>query len=387
MITKAGENITILHGKASKTVQTKKLALLGFGNAGKAFAKLLMEKHEQIEEKYGYNVVVTAIATGTRGNLAVLASAEDAATAAAAGRVNSTDSAVPTSAAGIDLAAAIEDIETLGKFSVRLPLTDLTSMQIAEQADYDVLVEMTPLNIFTGEPAITHIETAFARGRDVITANKGPISWKFAKLRDMAAQNGCRFFYETTVMDGTPVFNFVEKTLQMAEVTEVSGILNSTTNYILEEMAAGKEYDEIIRKGQEIGFIEADPAMDIEGYDAAAKITALLNVLMDAEITPDKVERKGIEDITLADIEAARSKGCVIKLICKGSRGADGSIKASVMPQEIPLTDMLASVNSTTSVVSVTTDLMKKISIVEHEPEIEQTAYGIFGDLLRVLSE
>ena len=347
-----------------RPMQTKKLALLGFGNAGKAFAKLLMEKHEQIEEKYGYNVVVTAIATGTRGNLAASASAD-----------------------GIDLAAAIEDIETLGKFSVRLPLTDLTSMQIAEQADYDVLVEMTPLNIFTGEPAITRIETAFARGSDVITANKGPIAWKFAKLRDMAAQNGCRFFYETTVMDGTPVFNFVEKTLQMAEVTEVSGILNSTTNYILEEMAAGKEYDEIIRKGQEIGFIEADPAMDIEGYDAAAKITALLNVLMDAEITPDKVERKGIEGITLADIEAARSKGCVIKLICKGSRSADGTIKASVMPQEIPLTDMLASVNSTTSVVSVTTDLMKKISIVEHEPEIEQTAYGIFGDLLRVLSE
>ena len=346
------------------TMQTKKLALLGFGNAGKAFAKLLMEKHEQIKEKYGYNVVVTAIATGTRGNLAV-----------------------PTSAEAIDLAAAIEDIETLGKFSARLPLTDLTTVQIAEQADYDVLVEMTPLNIFTGEPAITHIETAFARGRDVITANKGPIAWKFAALRDMAAQNGCRFFYETTVMDGTPVFNFVEKTLQMAEVTEVSGILNSTTNYILEEMAAGKEYGEIIRKGQEIGFIEADPAMDIEGYDAAAKITALLNVLMDAEITPDKVERKGIEDITLSDIEAARSKDCVIKLICKGSRSADGTVKASVMPQEIPLTDMLASVNSTTSVVSVTTDLMKKISIVEHEPEIEQTAYGIFGDLLRVLSE
>ena len=108
---------------------------------------------------------------------------------------------------------------------------------------------------------------------------------------------------------------------------------------------------------------------------------------MDAGITPDKVERKGIEDITLADIEAARSRGCVIKLLCRGSRGQDGTVKASVQPQEIPLTDMLASVNSTTSVVSITTDLMKKISIVEHEPEIEQTAYGIFGDLLRVLSE
>lgn len=343
------------------TQKTKKLALMGFGNAGRAFAKLLIEKGKQIEEKYGYNVIVTAIATGSRGNL-----------------VNPT---------GIDLAAALHDVETEGAFSSHMPLSQMSTMEIASNADYDVLVEMTPLNIFTGEPAITHIETAFARGRDVITANKGPIAWKFAKLRDMATRKGCRFFYETTVMDGTPVFNLVEKTLKLAEVTEVSGILNSTTNYVLEEMAAGKSYDEIIKNGQAMGFIEADPAMDIEGYDAAAKITALLNVLMDAGITPDKVERKGIEDITLADIEAARSRGCVIKLLCSGSRGQDGTVKASVQPQEIPLTDMLASVNSTTSVVSITTDLMKKISIVEHEPEIEQTAYGIFADLLRVLSE
>ena len=363
---------------ATANTKVKKLALLGFGNAGRAFAKLLMDKSEQIEQKYGYRVIVTAIATSTRGNLV----------APQAGSAASTSTTPPPNTpAGIDLAAAIADIETAGAFSEKLPLTKMTTMEIVAQADYDVLVEMTPLNIFTGEPAITHIETAFARGKDVITANKGPIAWKFAELRDMAKQNGCRFFYETTVMDGTPVFNLAEKTLALAEVTEVSGILNSTTNYILEEMAAGKAYDEIIKNGQRMGFIEADPAMDIEGYDAAAKITALLNVLMDAGITPDRVERKGIEDITLADIQAARGKGCVIKLICRGYRDENGAVKAVVAPQEIPLTDMLASVNSTTSVVSITTDLMKKISIVEHEPEIEQTAYGIFGDLLRVLSE
>ena len=349
-----------------ESTKTKKLALMGFGNAGRAFAKLLMEKRGQIEEKYGYRVIITAIATGSRGNLVAPAGSESL---------------------GIDLGLAMKDIETEGAFSDRLPLSEMTAMEIAENADYDVLVEMTPLNIFTGQPAITHIETAFSRGKDVITANKGPIAWKFAELRDMAAQNGCRFFYETTVMDGTPVFNLVEKTLALAEVTEVSGILNSTTNYILEEMAAGKDYDEIIKSGQEMGFIEADPAMDIEGYDAAAKITALLNVLMDAGITPDKVERKGIEDITLADIEAAKDRGCKIKLLCEGKRDEGGRVKATVEPREVLLTDMLASVNSTTSVVSITTDLMKKVSIVEHEPEIEQTAYGIFGDMLRVLSE
>lgn len=338
-----------------------KLALLGFGNAGQAFAKLLLDKHEKIQEKYGCNVIVTAIATNSKGNL--------------------------EAAEGLDLAAALDDVSTEGKFAEGCGITDKDTMEIVKTADYDVLLEMTPLNIFTGQPAITHIETAFGRGKNVITANKGPVAWKFAELRDMAKAAGVKFFYETTVMDGTPVFNFVEKTLQMAEVTGVSGILNSTTNFILEEMAAGAEYDDIMARGREMGFIEADSAMDIEGYDAAAKITALLNVLMDAHITPDMVERKGIEDITYEDVEAAKARGNVIKLICKGIRDEEDRVRATVQPEEIPMGNMLASINSTTSVVSVTTDLMKKVTIIEHEPEIEQTAYGVFGDLLRVIGE
>ena len=338
-----------------------KLALLGFGNAGRAFAKLLLEKHEEIKETYGKTIKVTAISTNSKGCLID----ED----------------------GIDLSRAISDINSCGKFADEAHLTDFNAIDVAQKADYDVLVEMTTLNIFTGQPAISHIETAFSRGKDVITANKGPVAWKFAELRSMACSLGCKFFYETTVMDGTPVFNFVEKTLPMAQVTRVEGILNSTTNFILEEMAKGKEYSSIIKCGQEMGFIEADPAMDIEGYDAAAKITALLNVLMNAGITPDMVDRKGIEDITLEDIKEAENRGNVIKLICMGERGSDGRIKAFVRPEEISQKELFASVDSTTSVVSITTDLMKKVTIVEHEPEIEQTAYGIFGDMIRVISE
>lgn len=337
-----------------------KLALLGFGNAGQAFAKLLLKKHDKINEIYGRDVIVTAIATNSKGNLLC--------------------------GEGIDLEKALADVESTGKFSQEVSLTHLSTMEIVKSADYDVLIEMTPLNIFTGQPAIEHIETAFSRGKDVITANKGPIAWKFAELKEQAEKCGVKFFYETTVMDGTPVFNLTEKTLQMAEVTEVSGILNSTTNFILEEMAKGAAHDDIMRRGRDMGFIEADPAMDIEGYDAAAKITALLNVLMDARMTPDMVERKGIEDITEEHIKAAESRGNVIKLLCRGYKEG-GSVKATVKPEEIPKGDMLASINSTTSVVSITTDLMKKVSVVEHEPEIEQTAYGIFGDLLRVMGE
>ena len=154
---------------------------------------------------------------------------------------------------------------------------------------------------------------------------------------------------------------------------------------LLEELALGADYDDIMERGRSLGFIEADPAMDIEGYDAAAKITALLNVLMDARITPDQVKRKGIEDITVNDIKDAASRGKVIKLLCRGVRRDDGSVEATVGPAEVSKDDILAGINSTTSIVSITTDLMKKVSIIEHEPEIEQTAYGVFGDLLRVL--
>lgn len=342
-------------------MKKKKIALLGFGNAGKAFGRLLVQKREEIAKEYNVDVSVIAVTTATRGNL--------------------------VNPKGIDLERAIEDLEKKGRFTCAADLSDMSNMDVVQKTDYDVLVEMTPLNIFTGQPAISHIEGALSRGRDVVTANKGPIAWKYRELKKAAEKTGAKLFFETTVMDGTPVFNLVEKTLKLAEVTEVSGILNSTTNFILEELAAGKEYEDIMKEGRQRGFIEADPAMDIEGYDAAGKITALLNVLMDAHITPDMVERKGIEDITVADIKAAAERGCVIKLICRGYRDENDKVIATVQPEEIPAGDMLASVDSTTSVISITTDMMKKISIVEHAPEIEQTAYGIFSDLLRALDE
>lgn len=336
-----------------------KLALLGFGNAGRAFAKMLTDKMPEIRQRYGRGVLVTAVSTGSRG--AVIN--ED----------------------GIDLRKAWTDIEETGAFAADTPgLCSLDSLQVIAQADCDAVVEMTPLNIFTGQPAISHIKSAFEKGCHVVSANKGPIAWAFDELKAMAEEKGLCFFYETTVMDGTPVFNLTEHTLKFCKVTEVSGILNSTTNYILEEMALGKEYDAILEAGKKLGFIEADPAMDIEGYDAAAKVTALLNVLMHAGITPEDVDRTGIEHITVADIEEAADRGKVIKLLCRGTLEG-GKVKASVKPVEVDRGDMLASIDSTTSVVSITTDLMGKLSVIEHAPEIEQTAYGVFGDIVRVL--
>jgi homoserine dehydrogenase len=336
-----------------------KIAILGFGNAGQPFAKLLTAKKAEIDERYRRNIIVTVIVTKRRGSL-----------------VNEK---------GIGLLKACGDIEKNGHFDQNAAdFASMTAMEAAEKADYDILIELTPLAIFTGQPAIDHITAALSRKKHVITANKGPIAWAYESLRGLAEKNGVCFFHETTVMDGTPVFNLVTDTLPFCRVTEVEGILNSTTNYILEELANGKSYPDILEEGRRRGFVEADPSMDTEGFDAAAKTAALLNVLMRANITPDDISREGIGHITPERMKEAETRGNVIKLLCRGVI-ENGKVTGSVSPKEIRKGDLFASITGTSSVVRITTDLMGAVSIVEHDPEIEQTGYGIFSDLIRII--
>src|SRR6056297_579264 len=338
-----------------------KLAILGYGNAGRAFGKLLKNKEKEIKEKYKYKVKVVAISTKTRGNL--------------------------LDNEGINYKKAAEVIEKKGSFDKNhKSYSNISSMEVVEKIDYDVLIELTPLEIFTGKPAIDHIKGALNRRKHVITANKGPIAWAYRELKELSEEKDSLFFYETTVMDGTPIFNFKDETLKLCQVTEIEGILNTTTNFILEEMEKEKKYEDIIKEGKKRGFVEAEPAMDVEGWDAAAKVTALINVLMNGDITPKDIDRKGIEDITYQDIKNADKRGCVIKLLCRG-KNEDGKITGMVKPVEIKKGDLLASIKGTSSAVKIKTDLMGTISIVEHDPEIEQTAYGIFSDILRLISK
>jgi homoserine dehydrogenase len=342
-------------------VNTIRLALLGFGNAAQSFAQLLIEKESDIENSYGTKHVVTAITTKSKGGL--------------------------YNPLGIDLGKALEDVSSKKRFDEEgKSFSSLSSIDVVETAEYDVLVELTPLNIFSGQPAIQHITGALSRGKDVITANKGPIAWDFQALKALAKANNCLFFYETTVMDGTPVFNMVQETLRLCKVLEIEGILNSTTNYILEELALGKAKDKIMEEGKRRGFIEADPEMDTQGWDGAAKLTALMNVLMNCNMTPDQVNRKGIDEITYEVIQEAKTRGKVIKVVCRGEI-KDEIIVGSVEPIEVDENSLLGTISGTSSLVTITTDLMGKVSIVEHDPEIQQTGYGVLSDLLRLLVE
>lgn len=336
-----------------------KILLLGYGVAGKAFARILQQTKEQIRADKGIEPIVVGITTGSRGSLYC--------------------------AQGIDLAEATRQLEEEGRFDPAGPCySSADSLTAAAQWDYDVLMELTPLNIFTGEPATTHIKTALNRGKHTISANKGPLAWHYKELRDLAKEKGCCFFFETTVMAGSPTFGMADHCLQYCTIDKIHGILNATTNYILKEMGKGVPYDEILKAGREQGFLEADPSMDTEGWDAAAKLTVLMNVLMDAGLTPDKVDRTGITGVTMADIEAAKARGKVIKLLCRGEKAADGTITASVRPTEIPADDVFAG-EDLVAVVSLNTDLMGKLTLIQYGLETTQTGYGVFIDLCRVL--
>ena len=237
-----------------------KIAILGFGNAGQAFARIMIEKKQEIQPIYGQDPIVTAIVTRSRGSLV----AED----------------------GLDLEKLLAELAKTGRFDPSDPYQSAAdAIEVAEQVDYDILVELTPLEIFSGQPAIDHIKAALNRGKNVITANKGPIAWAYRELRDLAQKQGVCFFHETTVMDGTPVFNLVTETLPLCKVIRVEGILNSTTNFVLEELSKGIPMEVVMEEGRKRGFVEADPSLDLLGWDAAAKTAALLNVLMDAGTT------------------------------------------------------------------------------------------------------
>lgn len=335
------------------------VAMLGYGIAGKAFARILNQTHDDIMKKTGYDVKVVAITTGSRGSLYCMD--------------------------GIDLKEATRQLEEEGRFDKDSPIySTMTSMDVVENVDYDVVLELTPLNIETGLPAADHIRKALSRGKHAVSANKGPLAWYYRELRDLAKEKGVCFFFETTVMAGTPVFNMADNCLQYCKIDKVEGIFNATTNYILKEMTKGVPMDEILRTGREQGFMEADVSMDTKGWDATAKLTVLLNVLMDAGITPDMIDRTGIEEVTKEDIDAAAARGNVIKLMCRGEKDENGKVTGKVSPEEIPANDVFADENLV-AVVSLYTDLMGKLTMLQYGLETTQTGYGVFIDMVRVL--
>jgi len=337
-----------------------RLAMLGFGNVGRGFARLLLSRREWLRKTMDLDVEVRAIATRTRGSL--------------------------MSSEALNLERVLKAIESEGMLSgYGAESTDLSPIEIVEDCDADIMVELTPLNIDTGQPAIRHIEAAMGRGMHVVTANKGPVAYAYDELRSLARTMGVQFRFEGTVMDGTPVFSLVERTLPGCEVMGIRGIVNSTSNFVLTEMSRGKSMEEAIGEARALGITEEDPSMDINGWDAAAKITALANVLMDAHSNPKRVDRTGIRDVDPESLRRAASWGTKFKLIASAEK-AGGNVRTAVKPEPIGPDSPFWSVDGTSGAITIRTDLLGELTIIERNPTIMQTAYAIYSDML-IISE
>ena len=336
-----------------------RLVLVGFGNVGSALARLIAAKHPEAKERYGLDLRVVAIATGTHG--------------------------MALDPEGLDLTRALEIRERAGnlsELSTGSAQTDIPSL--LKKIEAEAVLESVPVNYETGQPALSYLQAALERGMHAITANKGPVVHGYRALTEIAQATGSRFLFEATVMDGAPIFSTWREGLPGARLMSFRGILNSTTNYLLTEMEAGKSFESALEEAQAIGVAETDPSGDIDGWDAAVKVAALATVLMETQLGIEEVERQGIGELDAAQIREALGAGQRWKLICSVWR-EENKVLGRVRPERVGPEDPLYHVRGTSSQITFSSDVLGDLTIMGTDPGPGTTAYGMFADLLNAV--
>lgn len=335
-----------------------RILVLGYGNVARAFLPLLASRSEWLGRELGLWPVITGLGSRRQGLYVH-----------------------PT---GITADVFADEQDPLRWFR-----REGTGVKNAEQfieagraAGASLFIELTTLHPEDGQPALTHIRQALEAGMDVITANKGPVAYAQSELQGLASSQNVQFRFESTVMDGLPLLNLVEFTLPAVEIRAFRGLLNATSSLVLSMIEQGYNQQDAIRKAQQVGVAEADPWYDLDGWDAVMKTTILANSLMEGELTPDVVEREGIRNLTGDDICAAALAGSPYRLVSEAHR-KHGMLLASVRPVRISAEDVLrAGISGMTGVISLETDAMRSITLIEHAPTVQQTAYGVMSDLI-----
>jgi homoserine dehydrogenase len=332
-----------------------RLLFLGFGTVGQGLAELLLNKRAALKKDYGLDWTVVGIGDMLKGSIA--------------------------NPKGIDLAKALDAAKSGKKLSDLGDAFDGDALAMVEKVDADMLVEMTYTDIKTGEPATAHIRAALKKGMHVTTTNKGPLALFYHELAKLAKDNNAQFYFEGTVMSGTPLLNLARETLAGCAITEMKGILNGTTNYILTCMEDGMDYDVALKQAQEKGYAEAVPDADVLGWDALAKVTILANAVFGANNKPSDFACKGITEITGDAIKDAKSRGKRFKLIGKVWRDG-GKVLGSVGPEEVDLSHPLAGVGGATNAMTITTDALGDVTIVGPGAGRTETGYSTLVDII-----
>lgn len=339
------------------------LALVGFGHVGRRFAELLSERRPALLDAYDLDCRIVGIATRRHGAVWSRTGVDVDAAAAAIreGR----------------LLASIEQARTSGAARIIRELSD-------SDAPLRVMVETTTLSIADGQPAIAHIEAAIDRRCHAITANKGPVAFAYSRLRDRARDAGVSFLFEGAVMDGVPVFNLARETMPALTFLGFTGVVNSTTNHILSALEDGDELAPALARMQTEGIAEADPSLDIDGWDAAAKTAALANVLLGGTLTPHSVARSGLTPDCAVRARQARERGERLRLVASARRDDRGGVAASVRLTELAAGDLLAGLRGTANALILHTDLLGDVAIHQLGGNVTMTAYALLSDLITI---
>ena len=338
-----------------------KLGLIGCGTVGQGLLEILNKKGDRLKKDFGFEAKVVAITDKLKGTLMV--------------------------PAGIDnkkVLALLAQGKTLGDYRPGKKPIEMDPLDVITACGADIIAELTYTNIKTGEPATSYIKKALQAGKHVVTSNKGPAALHFRELQDLARKKKVYFRFEGTVMSGTPVFTLFENGFAGNTVREIKGILNGTTNFILSKMEQDNmEYGDALALAQKLGYAEADPTADVEGFDALAKVVILSNVILGGNIKPSDIKPEGISSITRPMVLDAKQEACRYKLIAQTKR--DGAeIIASVAPQKLLLSDPLAGIMGTQNALTFDLDLLGKVTIQGPGAGKFETGDSILQDMLAI---
>jgi homoserine dehydrogenase len=332
-----------------------RLAFIGFGNVAQGLTEILHAQEEEYAQKLGVRFLISAITDPSKGT------------------AFSSDGLRPA-----DLLNAVKQPGALNSLPGTHP--DWDAMEMIQNSPSDVIIEMSVTNLQTGEPATSYITEALHRKKNVVTTNKGPIALHYETLANTARLHDVQIGVEGTVMSGTPVLRVGRELLAGAGIQRIQGILNGTTNYILTRMEDGFSYEDALAEAQTLGYAEADPTGDVEGFDAAAKVAILSRLVMGVPTPLSSVERQGITALTKNDIEQAKAAGEHWKLI--GTIEKNGNVlKTSVMPRRLPGSHPLSRIRGATNAIVYSTNYLGDVTITGPGAGRIQTGYAILQDL------
>jgi len=326
-----------------------KLIIVGFGVVGRGLAKTLLEKSKRIRKNHGIDLMVVGVCE--MGGCAI-------------------------NEGGLDLAQILSKDLRKNKNWV----SGRKTIDVIKNVDADIVVELTPGNIKTGEPGLSHIKNALKNGKNVVTSNKAPLAIKYGEIMKLASDNNKKISFEATCGGAIPILNAGKYGLHGNKITSLYGILNGTTNFILSKMAEeGVSQKAALAEAQELGFAEPDPTYDVSGVDTAQKVVILANALLLEDVSYKDMKVVGIEDVTAEAIDVAEKHGYCIKLI--------GDAKArEVSPRLVPKQNPL-NVSGSLNAVSIASDVAGELTFVGAGAGARETSSAILTDIVNISLE